>query len=207
MESTISDMLMATIAMPVSVELLLTFKFMKSFSFCQFQGFFAFFSGFMSIQIMAATAINRYYCVVKPSKYRKYFTVRRTIASVVIIVILAAFGAGLHLVSGWAIHTVHYGKVTCFTTFKTPEHEKGYITFLSICYIMFPACVISVCYLKVFRHVRNHKKTALKNRKQPSGRVEASEDEERTQSCYQINDFFQNLTIIFSSNLDHRQLT
>lgn len=161
----ISDILMATFCMPLSVEVLITSKWTKSFDVCQFQGFFSFFFAFTSLQIMTAMAINRYYRVVKPAKYGKYFTVRRTIASVAIVMALASVGAGLHLVCNWAIYTIHYGKVICFTTFKTPGHQKGYIAFLDACYITFPVLVITICYTKIFRAVNVHKKSLFKGRR------------------------------------------
>ena len=161
----ISDILMATLCMPLSVEVLITSKWMESFNVCQFQGFFSFLFAFTSLQIMAAMAINRYYRVVKPSKYRKCFTARRTIASVIIVIASASIGAGLHLICNWAIYTIHYGKVICFTTFKTLDHDKGYIAFLDACYISTPVLVITICYTKIFRTVRAHKKSLFKERR------------------------------------------
>jgi hypothetical protein len=164
----VSDILMASFCMPLSVEVLITSNWTKSFDVCQFQGFFSFFLAFTSLQTMTAMAINRYYRVVKPAKYGTYFTLRRIIASVGIVMVLASVGAGLHLVCGWAIYTLHRGKVICFTTFKTPDHEKGYIAFLDACYITFPVLVISICYFKIFRTVSAHKKSLFKNHKNRS---------------------------------------
>lgn len=154
----LSDILMASLCMPLSLNTLLYSTWTKSYDVCQFQGFFTFFFAFTSLQTMTAMAINRYYRIVKPVMYKNIFTVKRTCASVIIVVVSSAFGAGLHLVSGWAIYKFHYGKVICFSDYKTQEMETGYIAFLDIFYISLPVLVISICYFNIFKTVRNHKK-------------------------------------------------
>jgi len=156
-----SDILMASVCMTLSLHVIINPTWVPPYSLCQFQGFFAFCFAFTSLQFMTAMAINRYYRVVKSSRYSSLFTVQRTLISVVAIIINASFGAGLHLVSGWATYSFHYGKVVCFPVYKTQNLEKGYIAFLDIVYIGTPVLIISICYFFIFKTVRQHKKNML----------------------------------------------
>ena len=155
----ISDILMATFSMPYSCVVLATGRWDFGHEFCQIQGFFTFFLAFVSLQTMTATAINRYFTVVKPSIYRtsKYFTVRFTIYSILLVCVSASIGAGLAF--GWADFTLHSGKVFCFPKFNSPQDEKGYIAFVDVFYILFSFNVLSFCYSQIFRTVRTHKKS------------------------------------------------
>lgn len=157
----ISDILMAIFCMPLSIDALVNSSWTKSHEVCQFQGFFCFFLAFTSLQTMTAMAINRYYRVVKPSLYNNLFKAKRVFASVLIVVVLAAFGAGLQLITGWAVYIFHYGKLFCFPDYKTQNIEKGYIAFLDFFYISTPVVIISICYFYIFKTVRNHKKSTF----------------------------------------------
>ena len=124
----ISDGLMASLCIPFSVVLLVTGKWPFGFEVCQFFGFFCFFFGMVSVLLITATSVNRYFCVVRPNVYKRFFKVKPTFVSIVVILALAASGAGLSLILGWASYFVHYGKVLCFTQFRTTGEEKTYFS-------------------------------------------------------------------------------
>ena len=152
----ISDALMAALCMPMSVVLLVTGQWPFSKAVCQFQGFFCFFFALYSLLLMTATAVNRYFHVVKPNLYRKHFKVKSTFLSIIFITLFAAFGAGLSSMTQWATFIVHYGKVMCFMNFKSPELDMGYIAYLDVFYIAVPIGVISFTYYKIFRNIKQH---------------------------------------------------
>ncbi|XP_078371704.1 neuromedin-K receptor-like [Oculina patagonica] len=142
----ISDALMAVLCMPMSVVVLITSQWPFSGAVCHFQGFFCFFCALYSLLLMTATAVNRYFRVVKPNLYRQRFNVKSTCRSVVLIAFLAAFGAGLSLMTRWATFTVHYGKAICFMDFKSPELDMGYMAYIDVFYIGIPIGIISFAY-------------------------------------------------------------
>ena len=153
----ISDGLMATLCIPFSIVLLVTGKWPFGFELCQFYGFFCFFFTVVSLLLMTATAVNRYFCVVKPNVYRRFFKVKPTFVSIVVIVAFAASGAGLSLIFGWATYTVHYGKVLCFMQFRIALVEKSYIMVSEVFYMVIPTGVISWAYYKIFKTINQHK--------------------------------------------------
>ena len=52
------------------------------YNFCQFTGFVAALWGQISTSILALASINRYYCVVKASKYSTFFSRKKTFSSI-----------------------------------------------------------------------------------------------------------------------------
>ena len=69
----ISDALLAVLSGPLTIVFLVTGEWRFSEAVCYFQGFFAFFCVFFSLLLMTATAVNRYYRVVKPHRYGQRF--------------------------------------------------------------------------------------------------------------------------------------
>ena len=152
----ISDALMAVLSMPMSVVLLITGQWPFSGAICHFQGFFCFFCALYSLLLMTATAVNRYFRVVKPNVYRQRFKAKPTCISVVAITLFAAFGAGLSSVTQWATFIVHYGKVICFMDFKSPQLDMGYMAYLDVFYISIPIGIITFAYYKIFTTIKQH---------------------------------------------------
>jgi len=153
--------------MPMSGVLLVTGQWPFSGAVCHFQGFFCFFFALYSLLLMTATAVNRYFRVVKPNLYRKHFKVKSTLLSVVVIILFAALGAGLSSMAQWATFIVHYGKVICFMNFKSPELDMGYIAYLDVFYIAIPIGIISFTYYKIFKNIKQHNR-GMNNTRQGS---------------------------------------
>ena len=171
----ISDALMAVLCMPMSVVLLVTGQWPFSGAVCQFQGFFCFFFALYSLLLMTATAVNRYFHVVKPNLYRKHFKVKSTFVSVVVITLFAALGAGLSSMTQWATFIVHHGKVICFMNFKSPELDMGYMAYLDVFYIAIPIGIISFAYYNIFKTIRKHNQEMHKARRESILRLNVEE--------------------------------
>lgn len=154
----ISDALMAVLCMPMTVVLLITGEWPFSGAVCHFQGFFCFFCALYSLLLMTATAVNRYFRVVKPTLYRRHFKVKSTFLSIIAITLAAGLGAGLSSMAQWATFIVHYGKVICFMDFKTPQIDMGYMAFLDVIYIAIPIGIISFAYYTIFKMIKGHNK-------------------------------------------------
>ncbi|XP_031557108.1 melatonin receptor type 1B-B-like [Actinia tenebrosa] len=166
----IFDILMAILCMPLSVEVFITANFAHGENAVQFQGFFSFFLSLASLQTMTAMAINRFYRIVKPVLFRKYLqSLQSTVLSLVMIVVLATFGACLPLIFGFAKYTFHYGKVFSYIDYSTPLAAYIYTIFLKICYITIPTLITLFCYYRIFATVKNHTKELMANQRNNSG--------------------------------------
>ena len=71
----VSDLFLGVVsAVPLSIPTLATSHWPFNDTTCQFQGYIACTLGNASIQTLVLLAVNRYYRIVKPTKYRRYFT-------------------------------------------------------------------------------------------------------------------------------------
>ena len=66
------------VSAPVGPVVLVTSKWPFNNSTCQFHGYFVIMLTAASIHTLVLMAVNRYFRLVKPSKYRRYFTQRKT---------------------------------------------------------------------------------------------------------------------------------
>ena len=150
------DIIMAFLAMPLSEVSLIAGKWILGDHLCHIQGFLVHFLAFLSLQIMALTAINRYFRVIKPRFYRKVFTPFHTtlmiaVTRVLCFVALASVTFGQH-----NSFVFHPGKVICVTLHENIFSSQVFTTFSSVAFVFLPACVVIWCYTKVFRAIRRH---------------------------------------------------
>ena len=118
---------------------------------CQYQGYIAITLAMASTQTLALMAVNRYFRIVRPLKYRRYFTKKKTI-----IMVLSAWFFSLcaplpHMLSGHKM-VFHPSKFFCYF-----QIDGGpFLAFLATVYVGLPACLIFYCYLRIFKFVRYH---------------------------------------------------
>ena len=89
MALTVSDILMSTFCMPMSVVTLFHGRWMFGEGFCRFVGFGALTFAMASLQTMGLIAVSRYFCVVKPQKYATLFKKQRALLYIAIVWCLA----------------------------------------------------------------------------------------------------------------------
>ena len=117
---------------------------------CQFQGYINFALVVASIHTLVLMAVNRYYRIVKPAKYQRYFTKKKTL----IMILVSWFSsscAPLPFVLRGRKMVFHPAKFFCYFGI-----ENTYMYYGSPLYIGVPTCVIIYCYLRIFSTVRNH---------------------------------------------------
>lgn len=153
----VSDIIMSLIAMPLSEGSLIAEKWIFGAHICHVQGFLVHFLAFLSLQMMALTAVNRYFRVLKPDLYKKIFTPRNTtvmiiVASLLSFGILASITFGQHA----NLFVFHPGKAICVNLYRTVMSSQIYTIFSCVAFVFLPALIITWCYVKVFRAIRRH---------------------------------------------------
>ncbi|XP_074615148.1 melanopsin-B-like [Acropora palmata] len=153
----VSDIVMSFTAMPLSEGALVAGEWIFGSTLCHIQGFLVHFLAFVSLQVMALTAINRYYRVTKPDLYKKIFTPGYTgimIAAVSLFsfIILATITFGQHS----NMFVFHPGKAICVSLYRSIRSSRIYTIFSCIAFVFLPAFIITYCYLKVFVAIRKH---------------------------------------------------
>lgn len=157
----VSDVAMATFCMPLVWGVLLVGEWRYSKGLCGVHGFAVLFLAFVSLQTIALLAFNRYCRVVKPWLFRKIFTRKFVVFSLLAVVFYAAFFLGLPLVTGWAYFLFHSGKITCVLEFHHHTTDKIYTGLLGLVIVVIPFTVIIFCYSKVFLKVQKHRQRFL----------------------------------------------
>jgi len=153
----VSDIIMSLTCMPLSEGSLIAGEWIFGDLLCHIQGFLAHFLAFFSLQMMAITAVNRYFRVIKPDLYQKIFTPGYTsliilLASLLSVGILGSIMFAQHR----NLFVFHPGKTICVNLYRSLISTQIYTIFSSVAFVFLPAIVIIWCYTKVFRSIRRH---------------------------------------------------
>ena len=148
----ISDVLLGLCSsVPFGIPVLVTSHWLFNDTACQFQGYVSIMLVVASIHTLVLMAVNRYYRIVKPAKYQRYFTKKKTLI-MILVSWFSSFCAPLpHVLSGRKI-VFHPAKFFCYYGIE----KRTYMLFGNPLYIGVPTCVIIYCYLRIFSTVRNH---------------------------------------------------
>ena len=153
----VSDIVMSLTCMPLSEGSLIAGEWIFGDLLCHIQRFLAHFLAFLSLQMMAITAVNRYFRVIKPDLYKKIFTPGYTSliilsASLLSVGILGSITFAQH----GNLSVFHPGKAICVNLYRSLISTQIYTIFSSVTFVFLPAVVIIWCYTKVFRSIRGH---------------------------------------------------
>ena len=150
----VSDFLMSLLGIPFSVASLFVGKWPFNNFVCQFQGFWILLMCAVSLQTLAVTAVNRYFRVVRSrTLYQKFFNMKTTKVTIVILWIMAFFAPLPYVAAGHEFF-FHTGKVFCAHDAESLSH--GYGAYLVLVYVAIPLLIIITCYTRVFIAVRKH---------------------------------------------------
>lgn len=153
----VCDIVMSITSMPLSEGALISGEWIFGGFLCHFQGFLTHFLAFLSLQMMAMTAVNRYFRVIKPDLYKKVFTTGYTTlmiisASLLSLGILSSITFGQH----GNLFIFHPGKAICVNVYRSMLTTQVYTIVSSVAFVLLPAVIIIWCYTKVFTGIREH---------------------------------------------------
>ncbi|XP_031556389.1 melatonin receptor type 1B-B-like [Actinia tenebrosa] len=159
----LSDLLMATFIMPISLDILITSRQNFNNRICKFQGFFILVLAWSSLHIMVLMAVSRYFRVVKRSLYLRLFTKRSCLMMVIAVFVIAGVFVLLPILAGFAKFEFWPARAACFLTLNTsfPAIRRTCISFYILVYTILPLAVIGFCYYKVHTVVSAHKKAVF----------------------------------------------
>ena len=146
----VSDILMSTCCMPLSVATLFHGRWLFGDRFCRFQGYESLTFGVVSLHTMGIIAVSRYFCVVKPAKYTVLFNKHKPLMYIAIVWCVALVGSVPPFFFKNGGFEFQPGKAICLYSF---ESNTVYTMFSGCVYIAAPLIIITVCYAKVFRTV------------------------------------------------------
>ena len=118
---------------------------------CQFEGYLTIALGFASIHTLVLMAVNRYYRIVKPTKYRHYFTKKKTVIMILVTWFYSICAPLIYVLLGNKM-VFHPSKFLCCIPIK----NSAFLAYGIPLYIGIPTCVIIYCYFRIFTTVRHH---------------------------------------------------
>lgn len=163
----LSDIVFTTLCLPIVDGVLLSGKWLYPGWICKIHGYLVLLLCFISLHTIALTGLNRYFRVVRPNIFKRIFTKKFTIASVIVVLLVAAFLLAFPLVTGWASLLFHPGKMACSMQFHDKYIDVSYSGFLSVVIVLAPFITIIVSYQRVFKAVQIHKRTLFLSVLQP----------------------------------------
>ncbi|XP_020911585.1 5-hydroxytryptamine receptor 4-like [Exaiptasia diaphana] len=152
----LSDTLTAIFVMPLSIGVLVQGKWSYGNILCHFQGFTFLFTAFITPQTMSLIALNRYFCVVRPSQYRKWFQRRYCIAMLACVWLNSFVMALLPLVGQFGIFIFRGDRSICWITILDVVTNITYTVPILCLIFILPFGIMIVCYAKIFRSMRCH---------------------------------------------------
>ena len=152
----IMDLLSACVSQPLAATVLITGRWVAGTTGCMLHGFFGSFLVYMSSQTMLLIALNRYYRVVRPQKYRSFFVTKRVMflllclsTTIAAVVLTPYFG-------NWAHFKFSGVFPACVLSFKTAQATLNWTMFEFSVFSFAPMLVITICYSKVSKSVKQH---------------------------------------------------
>ena len=154
----ITDILMALLPMPLSLAALLVNDWPFGEVVCQFQGFIIYLLAFQSLQLITLTAVNRNIHVMRSALHKRVFTPKKTWLMISFTVAFSAVVIGALMTGLPTYFAFHPGKVFCSVVM--PSLECGFIFtgVFGFFFVVLPICVIGICYVRILRAIRMHRK-------------------------------------------------
>ena len=148
--------------MPLTVGASIKGEWVYSDVICQIQGYVLHVWAFFSLIIVAATAVHRYFRVVRPVRFRELFTKTLIILMVISCLILStATMVGLP----FALNApFQFGPhFFCTPTFPDKKIERAVALSIYVAFVAIPSSTLLFCYFKVYRAVRRHLSLVIPN--------------------------------------------
>lgn len=147
-----ADIMMAVICQPPCLTVLVAGKRTYGDFVCQLQGYVVAMLACVSLLTLTLVAVNRYFLIVRPKNYQKFFTTKRTRLMILAIWVLSLLEPLPYLCSNHR-YVYHAGKFFCFQVV-----EVDFFTLLGYVFVVIPMIVLTFCYYKVFRALKEHNK-------------------------------------------------
>ncbi|KAJ7371722.1 hypothetical protein OS493_023057 [Desmophyllum pertusum] len=176
-----SDLLCATVEMPLASAVLITGRWDFGDALCQIQGFVDVFVTYTTPATMGLTAFNRYTRIVKTHNYNKIFSPRRSKIWLSCVWLSLAFYLLIGRVTNLNRFEFIPGYAVCSVSFASRERKFAHYFYVFGLFSVLPFFIACISYYKVFRKLRQHNRQvgpslALEDTNNPrTGRISVQE--------------------------------
>ncbi|XP_031568747.1 rhodopsin, GQ-coupled-like [Actinia tenebrosa] len=152
----ISDIVFALTVMPLSVANSTHGRDVVGHSVGQVSGFICLSLIYGSLQTTSLIAVNRFFCVVKPLVYRKYFKPKPAILMIVGSWILSVSFVAVVYFGGLGTFLFYPGRFVYFLASHNVIAIRVFTALSHITFIIYPMLMTAICYWKVYQIVKRH---------------------------------------------------
>lgn len=133
----------------------------------------------MSINTMAAIAIDRYYAIARPLQVAKTMTRKKAFFMIVGVWIWSLLWA-CPPIFGWGAYIPEGFQTSCTFDYLTrTDNNRSFIFCLYICGFVVPLFIITVCYSLIINAVRKHEIEMKKTAKKMNAEIRTNQDKQR----------------------------
>ena len=163
----VSDLLVATIEMPLTSSTLIVGKWDFGNALCQIQGFIAEFAYYVTPATLSLIAFNRYVKIVKTNHYNKIFSPRRSKIWLSCLWLFLALYLLIVRVTNWI--TINFVQSFALCAFSYPSDESQIVHYCLTFGLLFvvPLCIGTFSYYNIFLKTNEHQQnvvSSLQNR-------------------------------------------
>lgn len=152
----VSDILMALFVMPLSLVSLIKGQWIFGHHMCSFQFISLFALAAISIETMAWAALSRYFRIVRPNTFKKYFT-SKTCVAVLLLIWFITFCAVATVSTTGKGYVFKFNPHTSFCLIYVDTSAEVIVTnFIISAFGLIPAFIIFFSYFKIFRFIKQH---------------------------------------------------
>ena len=173
-----SDLLCATVAMPLASAVLITGRWIFGHAVCQIHGFVGVFVVYSTPATLGLLAFNRYIRIVKTSHYNNIFSGRKSKIWLSCIWLSLSLYLLIGRVTNWSTFKFSPGYAVCSVAFTTSENMIIHYCVVFSLFFVLPFCVGFFSYYKIFLKIRQHNTdvaTSLQNSRNPAHRISLHE--------------------------------
>ena len=173
-----SDLLRATVAMPLASAVLITGRWIFGDPVCQLDGFVELFVGYTTPATMGLLAFNRYLRIVKTNHYNKIFSPRKSKIWLSCMWLSLAFYLLISRVTNWSTFVFTPGFAVCSVAFTKTESRITHYCFVLGLFFVLPFFIGLFSYYKILVKIRQHKADvapSLQNSRNQAGRISVKE--------------------------------
>ena len=114
-----AGILMASLDMPLIVAILYNGEWIYGEFLCNLQGFTGLVLSMGTQLMIGMTAVNRYVCILKPNMYRRWFSIKSSVRTIICGWISAVVTLAIPYAAGYSKFRFHVRKACCFIILKT----------------------------------------------------------------------------------------
>ena len=156
-----SDLLCATVEMPLAAAVLITGGWDFSDALCEIQGFVDVFTTYVTPAIMGLTAFNRYMRIVKTHHYNNIFSPQKSKIWLSGVWLSLALYLLVGRVTKWNRFEFIPGYAVCSVVFTTIERKGAHYLVVFGLFSLLPFFIACFSYYKVFAKLRHHKRQVV----------------------------------------------